>query len=108
MLKIIFFQPFENGKNGFTNFGENSCIEPDCFDLNGTNLLEDSNEKKEEMIAKFLRHRKILMSNCEQAEQEIRRVDEIYHDTINYVLEARFVMTKASVCILDNYKRCSS
>jgi len=50
-------------------------------------LEEESNEKKEEMIAKFLRHRKILMSNCEQAEQEIRRVDEIYHDTINYVLE---------------------
>ena len=88
------FQISENGKmsngtNGHavSKSGDISSLDSDMFDLNGTTMMMDDNEKKEEIIAKFLRHRKILMSNCEQAESEIKRVDEIYHDTINHVLE---------------------
>jgi hypothetical protein len=81
-----------NGTNGHavSKSGDISSLDSDMFDLNGTTMMMDDNEKKEEIIAKFLRHRKILMSNCEQAESEIKRVDEIYHDTINHVLEVTF------------------
>ena len=39
-----------------------------------------------EMKAKYLKHRQILVSNREQAESEVTRLDEIYHDTVNDVL----------------------
>jgi hypothetical protein len=39
------------------------------------------------MVAKLLRHRKILMENCEEAEVEIKRVDEIYHGLVRHVVE---------------------
>ena len=77
----------QNGGQSTTNPGEVSGLDPEIFDLNSTNLHVEDNEKKDELISRFLRHRKILMSNCEQAETEIKRVDEIYHDTINHVLE---------------------
>ena len=80
----FFQQNGENGKNGHGDNPEMSCLDPD-MDLSVSNLMD--NEKKEELISKLLRHRKILMTNCEQAEDEIRRVDEISHDIINHVLE---------------------
>jgi len=46
----------------------------------------------QEMRSKFSRNRQILTTNWEQAESEVRRLDEIYHDTVD-----RVVMTLASV-----------
>jgi len=46
----------------------------------------------QEMRSKFSRNRQILTTNWEQAETEVRRLDEIYHDTVD-----RVVMTLASV-----------
>ena len=40
------------------------------------------------MMAKFSRNRQILTSNWEQAETEVRRLDEIYHTTVNTVVLA--------------------
>ena len=40
-----------------------------------------------ELKAKFLRHKEILKSNCDQAESEVIRLDEIYHDTVDMVLK---------------------
>ena len=37
--------------------------------------------------AKFLKHQNILNSNYEQAENEVKRLDEIYHDTVQMVLK---------------------
>ena len=42
----------------------------------------------QEMMAKFSRNRQILTSNWEQAETEVRRLDEIYHTTVNTVVLA--------------------
>lgn len=78
----------ENGQkdqNGqYVQNGKADVTEDDMCDLNGT---LDSKDKKDELISRFLRHRKILMENCEQAEQEIKRVDEIYHETVKHVLK---------------------
>jgi len=46
----------------------------------------------QEMRSKFSRNRQILTTNWEQAESEVRRLDEIYHDTVD-----RVVVTLASV-----------
>ena len=55
-------------------------------------LLETQLGEKErvvqEMMAKFSRNRQILTSNWEQAETEVRRLDEIYHTTVNRVVLA--------------------
>jgi hypothetical protein len=51
----------ENGRNGHADL---TCTEPDLLELTGTNLADDN--KKEELMAKLLRHRKILLSNYEQ------------------------------------------
>ena len=37
--------------------------------------------------AKFLKHQNILKSNYEQAENEVTRLDQIYHDTVQMVLK---------------------
>jgi len=61
------------------------------------NILESNEElcdAKEDMVAKLLRHRKILMENCEEAEVEIKRVDDIYHDLVKHVV-------KASHCFIE-------
>ena len=42
-----------------------------------------------ELKAKFLRHKEILKSNCDQAESEVIRLDEIYHDTVDMVLKVQ-------------------
>ena len=46
----------------------------------------------QEMRSKFSRNRQILATNWEQAESEVRRLDEIYHDTVD-----RMVMSFASI-----------
>ena len=48
------------------------------------------NEDKKEIAnlkSKLLKHQTIWKSNYEQAENEVRKVDEIYHDTVNMVLQ---------------------
>ena len=43
----------------------------------------------DELKSKFLKHRQILAANCEQAEDEVKRLDEIFHETVNQVLQVR-------------------
>ena len=40
-----------------------------------------------ELKAKFLKHKEILKFNCDEAEGEVIRLDEIYHDTVDMVLK---------------------
>lgn len=42
----------------------------------------------DELKSRYMKHKKILMSNYEQAESEIKRLDEIYHDTVEQMLQA--------------------
>lgn len=58
-----------------------------------TNVDTTDKDKQHEdeisvLKAKFLRHKEILKSNYEQAENEVIRLDEIYHDTVDMVLKA--------------------
>jgi len=55
-------------------------------------LVMARDKAMQEMRSKFSRNRQILTTNWEQAESEVRRLDEIYHDTVD-----RVVMTLASV-----------
>jgi len=55
-------------------------------------LVVGRDKAMQEMRTKFSRNRQILTSNWEQAESEVRRLDEIYHDTVD-----RVVMSLASV-----------
>ena len=55
-------------------------------------LVVARDKAMQEMRSKFSRNRQILTTNWEQAESEVRRLDEIYHDTVD-----RVVMTLASV-----------
>jgi len=41
-----------------------------------------------EVRSKFTKNRQILTSNWEQAETEVKRLDDIYHDTVDQVLQA--------------------
>jgi len=41
-----------------------------------------------EVRSKFTKNRQILTSNWEQAESEVKRLDDIYHDTVDQVLQA--------------------
>ena len=59
-------------------------------DLNGKGS-HIAPEVVEEMKSKFQKHQQILVSNYEQAESEIKRMDEIYHDTISNVLNVRLL-----------------
>ena len=45
----------------------------------------------DELKSKFMKHRQILTANCEQAEDEVKRLDEIFHETVNQVLQVRRV-----------------
>eukprot|EP00092_Neocalanus_flemingeri_P032623 GFUD01035484.1.p1 GENE.GFUD01035484.1~~GFUD01035484.1.p1 ORF type:complete len:1136 (+),score=438.78 GFUD01035484.1:195-3602(+) len=49
-------------------------------------LVVARDKAMQEMRTKFSRNRQILTSNWEQAETEVRRLDEIYHDTVERVL----------------------
>lgn len=62
-------------------------IEPDSTDFDALNVKKHE-EEITELKAKFLRHKEILKSNCDQAESEVIRLDEIYHDTVDMVLKA--------------------
>eukprot|EP00095_Tigriopus_kingsejongensis_P006021 maker-scaffold671_size114370-snap-gene-0.39 protein:Tk06021 transcript:maker-scaffold671_size114370-snap-gene-0.39-mRNA-1 annotation:"sperm-associated antigen 5" len=42
----------------------------------------------DELKSRYMKHKKILTSNYEQAESEIKRMDEIYHDTVDQMLKA--------------------
>ena len=46
-----------------------------------------SHETAEEMRAKFMKHQQIYKANYEQAETEIKRMDELYQDLIENVLK---------------------
>lgn len=48
--------------------------------------LESKEAEIRDLKTKFVKHRQILVSNYEQAESEIRRLDEVYHDTVDQVL----------------------
>ena len=61
-------------------------IEPESTDLDASNATMHEKEIME-LKAKFLRHKEILKSNCDQAESEVIRLDEIYHDTVDMVLK---------------------
>ena len=41
----------------------------------------------DELKTKFMKHRQILTANYEQAEDEVKRLDEIFHETVNQVLQ---------------------
>jgi len=50
-------------------------------------VASEREESLQEMRNKFSRNRQILTSNWQQAEEEVRKLDEIYHDTVNKVLD---------------------
>ncbi|XP_023330721.1 early endosome antigen 1 [Eurytemora carolleeae] len=50
------------------------------------NMMESREESQQEMKNKFIKNREILTSNWEQAEEEVRKIDEIYHQTVNRVI----------------------
>ena len=52
----------------------------------------------DELKSKFMKHRQILTANCEQAEDEVKRLDEIFHETVNQVLQVRRVKYVYSSC----------
>jgi len=49
-------------------------------------MMESREESQQEMKNKFIKNREILTSNWEQAEEEVRKIDEIYHQTVNRVI----------------------
>jgi len=82
-----------NGQeNGMKNIDQNEQKENISLNGNSDSLSSDSRKKYEEEIAemkaKYLKHRQILVSNREQAEREVMRIDDIYHETVSDVLKA--------------------
>ncbi len=51
--------------------------------------LKSKENEINELKSRFLRHRQILVSNYEQSEAEIKRIDEEYHDTVDEVLQVK-------------------
>jgi len=49
-------------------------------------MVQEKDENIVEMKSKFSKHRQILTSNWQQAEDEVRKVDDIYHSTIQKVI----------------------
>jgi len=49
-------------------------------------IISDKERVMQEMVSKFSRNRQILTNNWEQAESEVRRLDDIYHDTVDRVV----------------------
>jgi len=80
-----------NFRNAPTDAGSDvttqTQIEPDSTDFDAA-IVTMHEEEIKELKAKFLRHKEILKSNCDQAESEVIRLDEIYHDTVDMVLKA--------------------
>ena len=50
-------------------------------------IICDKERTMQEMMTKFGRNRQILTSNWEQAESKVRRLDDIYHDTVDQVIQ---------------------
>jgi len=67
----------ENIINGNTEEGELSLLRE---------AVSDKERVMAEMMTKFSKNRQILTNNWEQAESEVRRLDDIYHDTVSRVL----------------------
>merc|ERR1719336_1728879 len=74
-------------KEGLIQIQKNQ-IEPDSKNEEANDANKRHEEEIAELKAKFLRHKEILKSNCDQAESEVIRLDEIYHDTVDMVLKA--------------------
>ena len=49
-------------------------------------IIRTEEEKIQELKAKYLKHRQILISNYEMSEAEVKKLDDIYHDTVQKVL----------------------
>jgi len=99
-----------NNGNSNSNSNSNTNLELENLDLENKDvtrsIIQDQasrlaelqqlvvarDKAMQEMRSKFSRNRQILTTNWEQAESEVRRLDEIYHDTVD-----RVVMTLASV-----------
>ena len=52
-----------------------------------------TSQQVDDLKSKFMKHRQILTANYEQAEDEVKRLDEIFHDTVNQVLQVSGVNT---------------
>ena len=74
----------ENMINGNTE--EAGAQEVDKVRQEMKEVVLDNERKMAEMMNKFSRNRQILTSNWEQAENEVRRLDDIYHDTVDRVV----------------------
>ena len=74
-----------NSKSVFFSHCDGCGKALNCFLFQFQQLLSKETEISE-LKSKFLKHRQILVSNYEQAEGEIRRLDELYHDTVEQVL----------------------
>ena len=48
-----------------------------------------------------MKHRQILTANCEQAEDEVKRIDEIFHDTVNQVLQVSMLRASEGLIALS-------
>ena len=67
------------------------CIQGQCE--NHSSAINGHDKHEEEIAnlkARFLQHKKILTSNYEQSENEVNRLDEMYHDTIDMVLKVNY------------------
>lgn len=72
----------ENVING--NIESDVAAKDKVTELQG--IISDKERIMQEMVTKFGRNRQILTSNWEQAESEVRRLDDIYHDTVDRVV----------------------
>ena len=70
------------------------------FFQDATTIITKSQQdcEMDELKSKFMKHRQILTANCEQAEDEVKRLDEIFHETVNQVLQVRRVKYVYSSC----------
>ena len=75
----------ENVINGNTETAENNVDK--VTELQ--EIISDKERMMQEMMTKFGRNRQILTNNWEQAESEVRRLDDIYHDTVDRVVTVR-------------------
>ena len=74
-------------------------LQPDVVSNGKENRLNnkaDNEEEINELKTKFMKHRQILVHNYEQAENEIRRLDEIYHETVQQVLKVTTLLLRYS------------
>ena len=58
----------------------------------------------DELKTKFMKHRQILTANYEQAEDEVKRLDEIFHETVNQVLQVSQQETGGQSVVLVDFR----